>query len=56
MLLEEEVQKIGYISRSIPEGMDLKAAINQLKIEKKAVRSVPAGWLTSKIFRRVYKQ
>jgi quinolinate synthase len=37
MLFEEEVQKIGYLSRSVPEGIDLKAAINQLKIEKKAV-------------------
>ncbi len=37
MLFEEEVQKIGYISRSIPEGIDLKAAIQQLKIDKKAV-------------------
>lgn len=36
MLFEEEVQKIGYLSRSIPEGIDLKAAINQLKIEKKS--------------------
>jgi quinolinate synthase len=37
MLFEEEVQKIGYLSRSVPDGIDLKAAINELKVQKKAV-------------------
>jgi len=37
MLFEHELEKVGYLSRSIPEGIDLKAAILQLKKEKNAV-------------------
>lgn len=37
MLFEEEVNKIGYLSRSVPEGIDLKTAIQTLKAQKNAV-------------------
>jgi quinolinate synthase len=37
MLFEHELEKVGYLSRSVPEGIDLKAAILQLKKEKNAV-------------------
>jgi quinolinate synthase len=37
MTLEEEVQKIGYVSRSIPKNLDLKAEILKLKKEKNAI-------------------
>lgn len=37
MLFEEEVNKIGYLSRSVPEGVDLKTAIQTLKLQKNAV-------------------
>lgn len=37
MLFEEEVIKIGYLSRSVPEGVDLKMAIQTLKLQKNAV-------------------
>ncbi len=37
MLFEHELEKVGYLSRSVPEGIDLKAAILKLKKEKNAV-------------------
>lgn len=37
MLFKEEVEKIGYLSRTIPDGIDLKEAIIALKKEKNAV-------------------
>jgi quinolinate synthase len=37
MLFEHELEKVGYLSRSVPEGIDLKSAILQLKKEKNAV-------------------
>lgn len=37
MLFKEEVSKIGYLSRTIPEGINLKEAILSLKKEKNAV-------------------
>ena len=37
MLFENEIAKVGYLSRSVPEGIDLKEAILKLKIEKNAV-------------------
>jgi quinolinate synthase len=37
MLFEKEIAKVGYLSRSVPEGIDLKEAILKLKQEKHAV-------------------
>ena len=37
MLFENEIAKVGYLSRSVPEGIDLKEAILKLKKEKNAV-------------------
>jgi len=37
MLFEKEIGKVGYLSRSVPEGIDLKAAILKMKKEKNAV-------------------
>jgi quinolinate synthase len=37
MLSDKEVAKVGYLSRSVPEGIDLKEAILKLKKEKNAV-------------------
>lgn len=37
MTLSEEVQRIGYVSRSIPKNLDLKAEILKLKAQKNAV-------------------
>ena len=37
MLFDKEVEKVGYLSRSIPAGLDLKAEILRLKKEKNAV-------------------
>lgn len=37
MLFDKEVAKVGYLSRSVPEGIDLKEAILKLKKEKNAV-------------------
>jgi quinolinate synthase len=37
MLFENEIAKVGYLSRSVPEGIDLKEAILKMKIEKNAV-------------------
>ena len=37
MLFEKEVLKVGYLSRSVPEGIDLKEAILKMKKEKNAV-------------------
>ena len=37
MLFEKEVAKVGYLSRSVPEGIDLKEAILKMKKEKNAV-------------------
>ncbi len=37
MTLQEEVNRIGYISRSVPKDIDLKEAILKLKAEKNAV-------------------
>ena len=37
MLFENEVAKVGYLSRSVPEGIDLKQAILKMKQEKNAV-------------------
>lgn len=37
MLFEKEVSKVGYLSRSVPEGIDLKSAIVKMKQEKNAV-------------------
>ena len=37
MLFETEIEKVGYLSRSIPEGIDLKEAIAKMKKEKNAV-------------------
>jgi quinolinate synthase len=37
MLFENEIAKVGYLSRSVPEGIDLKEAILKMKAEKNAV-------------------
>ena len=37
MLFENEIAKVGYLSRSVPEGIDLKEAILKMKVEKNAV-------------------
>jgi quinolinate synthase len=37
MLFEKEVAKVGYLSRSVPEGINLKEAILKMKKEKYAV-------------------
>ena len=37
MLFEKEVSKVGYLSRSVPEGIDLKETILKMKKEKNAV-------------------
>lgn len=37
MLFDKEVAQVGYLSRSVPEGIDLKEAIFKLKKEKNAV-------------------
>ena len=37
MLFENEIAKVGYLSRSVPEGIDLKAEILRMKQEKNAV-------------------
>jgi quinolinate synthase len=37
MLFKNEIDKIGYLSRSVPEGIDLKEAILKMKKEKNAV-------------------
>lgn len=37
MLFEKEVLKVGYLSRSVPEGIDLKEAILKMKKDKNAV-------------------
>ena len=37
MLFEKEITKVGYLSRSVPEGIDLKEAILKMKKEKNAV-------------------
>ena len=37
MLFEKEIAKVGYLSRSVPEGIDLKEAILKMKKEKNAV-------------------
>ena len=37
MLFEKEVAKVGYLSRSVPEGINLKEAILKMKKEKNAV-------------------
>ena len=36
MLFENEIAKVGYLSRSVPEGIDLKEAILKMKAEKNA--------------------
>ena len=33
MLFENEIAKVGYLSRSVPEGIDLKEAILKMKVE-----------------------
>ena len=37
MLFAEEVRRVGYMSRSVPEGVDLKEALLELKQKKKAI-------------------
>lgn len=37
MLFENEIAKVGYLSRSVPEGINLKEAILKMKAEKNAV-------------------
>jgi quinolinate synthase len=37
MLFEQEISKVGYLSRSMPEGINLKEAILKMKQEKNAV-------------------
>lgn len=37
MLFANEIEKVGYLSRSVPEGIDLKEAILKMKKEKNAV-------------------
>ena len=37
MLFEKEIATVGYLSRSVPEGIDLKEAILKMKKEKNAV-------------------
>jgi len=37
MLFANEIEKVGYLSRSVPEGVDLKEAILKMKKEKNAV-------------------
>ena len=37
MLFEKEVAKVGYLSRSVPDGINLKEAILKMKKEKNAV-------------------
>jgi quinolinate synthase len=37
MLFEQEISKVGYLSRSVPEGINLKEAILKMKQEKNAV-------------------
>lgn len=37
MLFEKEIAKVGYLSRSVPEGIDLKEAILKMKKEKNTV-------------------
>ena len=37
MLFEKEVERVGYLSRSVPEGIDLAKEILRLKKEKNAV-------------------
>ncbi len=37
MLFEKEIAKVGYLSRSVPEGIDLKEAILKMKKQKNAV-------------------
>jgi quinolinate synthase len=37
MLFEKEIEKVGYISRSVPKEIDLKAAILKMKKEKNAI-------------------
>jgi quinolinate synthase len=37
MLFEKEIAKVGYLSRSVPDGIDLKEAILKMKKEKNAV-------------------
>lgn len=37
MLFEKEIEKVGYLSRSVPEGIHLKEAILALKKEKNAI-------------------
>ena len=39
MLFENEIAKVGYLSRSVPEGIDLKEAILKMKAEKKCGNS-----------------
>lgn len=36
MLFDNEIAKVGYLSRSVPEGIDLKEAILKMKAEKNA--------------------
>jgi quinolinate synthase len=36
MLFDNEIAKVGYLSRSVPEGIDLKKAILKMKAEKNA--------------------
>ena len=38
MLFEKEIAKVGYLSRSVPEGIDLKEAILKMKKEKKETK------------------
>ena len=37
MLFEKEIEKVGYLSRSVPEGINLKEAIISLKKQKNAI-------------------
>lgn len=37
MLFEKEIEKVGYLSRSVPEGINLKEAIVTLKKQKNAI-------------------
>lgn len=34
MLFENEIARVGYLSRSVPEGIDLKAEILRMKKKK----------------------
>jgi len=37
MLFENEIARVGYLSRSVPDGIDLKEEILRMKKEKNAV-------------------